>query len=409
MTKKVILVWFRNDLRVQDNEILSEAVNKADITIPVYFFDPRYFKTNDDGFQNTGILRTQFLIETVQALKHSLQELGADLLTFIGKPEDHLGTLCAKYDVTEVYHHREVAYRETQISERVEAALWEQKINLKHFIGHTLYHKEDLPIPIKDIPDNFAAFKKKVEKESFVRPTIDPIETIITHPHLEHTQIATLGELGYHEDSSLDDKRIQGGERRALQTIAQTLSLNYSEIDDYNLVSPYIAVGAVSPIFYYHEIKAAYSPNKKKKYDQLILRLMWRDYFRFMLKKYPNIFFKNHDVSTDVKNSIEVLQQWLTGQSEHPVIQDLKNQMQQIGNLPYAHREILAAYMIQHLHVNHLAGARVFEEYFLDYAPATVYGYWLHFAQKGTSLKDNLKTSWEELIKKNYKAHASIK
>ncbi|WP_082785066.1 deoxyribodipyrimidine photo-lyase [Sphingobacterium populi] len=29
--KKVVLVWFRNDLRLHDNEILLEAVQKADI------------------------------------------------------------------------------------------------------------------------------------------------------------------------------------------------------------------------------------------------------------------------------------------------------------------------------------------------------------------------------------------
>src|SRR5690606_40096471 len=79
MTKKVILVWFRNDLRIHDNEILHEAVQKGDIIIPVYFFDPRYFKLNDIGFQNTGILRTLFLIDAVTQFKSTLQKIGADL------------------------------------------------------------------------------------------------------------------------------------------------------------------------------------------------------------------------------------------------------------------------------------------------------------------------------------------
>jgi deoxyribodipyrimidine photo-lyase len=32
-----------------------------------------------------------------------------------------------------------------------------------------LYHKEDLPFPIKDIPDSFATFRKKIERDSSVR------------------------------------------------------------------------------------------------------------------------------------------------------------------------------------------------------------------------------------------------
>lgn len=407
MTKKVILVWFRNDLRIHDNEILHEAVQKGDIVIPVYFFDPRYFRTNDLGFRNTGVLRAQFLLDAVAHFKSGLQKIGADLLVFYGMPEDLIGTLCAKYDVTEVYHHREVAQWETKISERVEEALWKEKINLKHFIGHTLYHKEDLPIPIKDIPDSFNAFKKKVEKESFVRPVLPPVTNITTHPHLEATQIPTLEELGFSPDTiellSPIERLSPGGEDNALQIIKKTLSVDYNEADDYNLISPHIANGAVSPAYYYHEIKKHYQASNKKKYDRLIMRLLWRDYFRFMLKKYPNVFFKPSNPEEEISaQSRDQLKTLLGNGSNHPVIDEFIREMQTKGNLPYEYREILAAYMLQEWNIDNLTGAGFFEEHLLDYTPATTYGYWLHAAGAGTSPKDNLKTSWEALLKKNY-------
>ncbi|HLT86841.1 MAG TPA: deoxyribodipyrimidine photo-lyase [Sphingobacterium sp.] len=414
MTKKVILVWFRNDLRVHDNEILHEAVQKGDIVIPVYFFDPRYFRTNDLGFQKTGIIRAKFLLDSVAHFKFTLQEIGADLLVFHGKPEDIIGTLCAKYEVTEVYHHREVAQRETRISERVEEALWKEKINLKHFIGHTLYHKEDLPIPIRDIPDAFSSFKKKVEKESFVRPVLPAVTHITTHPHLETTQLPTLEDLGFPQTAvpSLVDIEapLQGGEEKALEIMEMTLSADYNDVNDYNLISPYIANGAVSPAFYYHKIKEHYHPSNKKKYDRLLMRLLWRDYFRFMLKKYPNIFFKPGNLDkTDSTTSADDIKALIAGGNYHPVIGELIYELQTTGNLPYEYRDILAAYMLQEWHVGHLTGASFFEEYLLDYAPATTYGYWLHFAGFGTSPKDNLKTSWEELLKKNYQTKKAVK
>lgn len=414
MTKKVILVWFRNDLRVHDNEVLHEAVQKGDIVIPVYFFDPRYFTINELGFQNTGILRAKFLLDTVVHFKSSLQKIGADLLVFHGIPEDLIGTLSAKYEVTEVYHHREVAQRETKISEHVEAALWKEKINLKHFIGHTLYHKEDLPIPIKDIPDSFSSFKKKVEKESFVRPALPPVTQITTHPHLEATRIPTLEELGFSPEAiaSLDHTANlqQGGEERALQMIEMTLSTDYNDVNDYNLISPYIAHGAVSPAFYYHKIKESYQVSNKKKYDRLIMRLLWRDYFRFMLKKHTNIFFKSEPSDEDMAVTTgDRLKALLKNGSDHPVIDKLIHEVQTKGNLPYEHRDILAAYMRQEWNVHHLTGAGFFEELLLDYAPATTYGYWLHTAGAGTSLKDNLKTSWETLLKKNHHPRKTAK
>ncbi|QBQ42058.1 deoxyribodipyrimidine photolyase [Sphingobacterium psychroaquaticum] len=409
MTKKVILVWFRNDLRIHDNEILFEAVDKGDIVIPVYFFDPRYFGKNKFDFLNTGILRAKFLIESVSHLKQSLQELGADLLVFQGKPEILIETLCAKYDITEVYHHREVSNRETEVSEQVEAALWKAQINLKHFIGHTLYHKEDLPFPIKDIPDNFNQFKKKVEKESFVRPVIPSVEHIMTHPHLEETAVPTLADLGFEETTTTPDNNewtqvLPGGEHHGRAHLARTLTETYDDIDDYNLISPYIAHGAISPAYYYHEIKKAQELHKKKRYDKLILRLLWRDYFRFMLKKHPNVFFKDYAEGETIEKSSAALKELLTSNPKDEVISELLETLKKSGNLPYEYREILAAYFLQELHINHLAGASFFEEAFIDYAPATNYGYWLHYAAFGTSSKDNLQLGWNELIKKNYRA-----
>ncbi|MBV8388676.1 MAG: deoxyribodipyrimidine photo-lyase, partial [Mucilaginibacter sp.] len=152
MSEKTILVWFRNDLRVHDNEILFEATRKADKVLPVFVFDPFYFRTTELSLLKTGNIRAKFLLESVVDLRSNLQKLGGDLIVRIGNPAEIIPQLAQQYEVCEVYHHREVAFEETQISEEVEAALWKIKLNLKHFIGHTLYHKEDLPFPIKDIP-----------------------------------------------------------------------------------------------------------------------------------------------------------------------------------------------------------------------------------------------------------------
>src|SRR5690606_866444 len=172
MDKRTILVWFRNDLRIHDNEILLRAAERSQTIVPVYCFDPRYFTDTELGTKKTGVLRAAFLRENVAALQQNLRKLGGDLIVVQGCPEELLPRIAEKYGVDEVYHHREVAHEETQISALVEAALWKLQINLRHFIGHTLYHKEDLPFPIKDIPDAFATFRKKTERESDIRPEL---------------------------------------------------------------------------------------------------------------------------------------------------------------------------------------------------------------------------------------------
>jgi deoxyribodipyrimidine photo-lyase len=145
MSERTILVWFRNDLRIHDNEILLEAIRKADKVLPVYCFDPFYFTKSESGEPKTGNFRARFLLESVADLRKNLQAHGAELIIRTGNPAEILSQLAEEYHVNEVYHHREVAYEETAISEEVETALWKMRLNLKHFIGHTLYHKKTFP------------------------------------------------------------------------------------------------------------------------------------------------------------------------------------------------------------------------------------------------------------------------
>ena len=69
------LVWFKNDLRSQDNIALKNAIANSNNTIAVYCFDPRQFKKSPFGFKKTENFRGQFLIETITDLKQQLKQM----------------------------------------------------------------------------------------------------------------------------------------------------------------------------------------------------------------------------------------------------------------------------------------------------------------------------------------------
>ena len=76
------IVWFRQDLRLHDNEALLDALKSADEVIPVYVFDPRIFKGKTKyGFPKTGSFRAKFILESVIDLRASLQAIGSDRQT----------------------------------------------------------------------------------------------------------------------------------------------------------------------------------------------------------------------------------------------------------------------------------------------------------------------------------------
>lgn len=71
-----IIFWFRNDLRLHDNEALLKATKAGNI-IPVYVFDERQFNKTSLGFKRTGAFRAKFLLESVEDLRNNLRKIGS--------------------------------------------------------------------------------------------------------------------------------------------------------------------------------------------------------------------------------------------------------------------------------------------------------------------------------------------
>ncbi len=402
MSEKTILVWFRNDLRVHDNEILLEAIKKADKILPVYCFDPFYFKQTSAGLAKTGNIRARFLLESVFDLRNNLQKLGGDLIVRMGNPAEILPQLAQHYQVSEVYHHREVAFEETEISELVESALWKMKLNLKHFIGHTLYHKEDLPFPIKDIPDSFAVFKKKVERDSDVRHCIETPQHI-SIPDIDGAgHIPTLPELGLTEP--VDDQRAlfqyHGGETAALKQLEQYISTldfnpaqkNAKHSESPSRLSAWISLGCLSQRMVYHEVMKHVNGGHSSGIP-LILELLWRDYFRFMFKKYGKQFFNAEgfkDETLDLSAEQDALfDKWKEGHTGVRYIDAAMHELNATGYISNANRQVVAAFLVNHLRADWTKGAAYFEEKLIDYSPASNRGNWAFVAGVGNDTRDN--------------------
>ncbi|WP_316795922.1 DASH family cryptochrome [Pedobacter agri] len=398
MSKK-ILVWFRNDLRLHDNEMLVEAIAKSDSILPVYILDPRQFGETKYGTLKTGNIRAEFILESVLGLRSSLKKIGGNLLIAEGNPEDIIPQLVQEYEITEVYHHREVAREETHVSTLVENALWKLRVNLKHFIGHTLYNKEDLPFPIKDIPDAFNQFKKKIERDSIIKPCFFAPDRINVAEVIDWGTLSTLEDLNLL--SQQKDQRANfefvGGEAEGLIHLQKVIVAMQQAATAKNLVlvsklSAWLAMGCLSPRKVYWEIKRMEGiPNTKAMFNHILLGLLWRDYFRFMFKKYGNTFFNPNGFGSqglvDVENELENFNKWKNGQTGFAVVDAVMTELNQTGFISNIARQTAALYLINNLEVSWVFGAAYFEEKLIDYNPASNWGNWANVAGVGNDQK----------------------
>jgi deoxyribodipyrimidine photo-lyase len=391
MESRKILVWFRNDLRLHDNEMLVEAISKSDSILPVYFFDPRHFENNADETVKEKHNRFQFLAESVIALRESLKKMGGNLLIISGTPEDHIPALAEQYELAEVYHHREVATEETTVSSNVEDLLWKLRINLKHFIGHTLYNKEDLPFPIKDIPDVFSQFKKKTERDAIVKDCFPSPE------HINFVEVEAWGELP--ECSGAFSSVPRGGEEEGIKHLQELFAAgsdiyirsskaHAAQHSFSSKLSPWLAVGSLSPRKVYWAVKEAEQKfGSNGHFTQLILGLLWRDFFRFMFKKHSVNYFR--DIVAEVtefpqtEEYLQNLQQWKDGKTGNPIVDQYMTELKHSGFITHTGRLLVATYLIYILKLNWVDGAEYFEKKLIDYSPASNWGNWAYVAGGG--------------------------
>lgn len=402
MKSKRILVWFRNDLRLHDNEMLVEAIAKSDSILPVFFFDPRYF--DEEQVTKYGFTRAKFLVESVSALRLAFQKLGGDILIVHGMPEDHFTELVERFEITEVYHHREVAPAETQVSANVEDTLWKSKVNLKHFIGHTLYNKEDLPFPIKDIPDLFSQFKKKTERDAIVKPCIETPDRI-SFVEVEHWgDIPVPGELFNKNNSEKFCGREDwiGGEEAGLNQLSTLLSpgstiymrqaAKISDRQEFNThLSAWLSLGCLSPRKVYWSVKQVeeqfgHNPNL----NHLLLGLLWRDYHRFMFKKHGASYLAEPLLRLELNSGADqedAFGSWKTGNTGHFMIDGFMKDLNETGFLSHSARILVATFLVHVLKVNWMKGAAYFEEKLVDHTTASNWGNWACIANASKDMK----------------------
>ncbi len=75
---KIVLFWFRRDLRLSDNAGLYHALKSGLPVLPIFIFDKNIL----DKIQDKNDLRVQFIHQTLAALKAELESLGSTFSVF---------------------------------------------------------------------------------------------------------------------------------------------------------------------------------------------------------------------------------------------------------------------------------------------------------------------------------------
>jgi len=399
------LIWFRNNLRTQDNSSLKKAIDNHKKVIAIFFFDPKNFKKEIFGFKKTEKFRAKFLIETITDLKENLAKLNITLLTYFDAPENKISFLVDEFSVDAIYTQKEWTTEEVETNNLIQSTL-DENINFVEDYDQFLYHPETVSKNFEKIPNVFTGFRKKLEKYVEILPEITISKVASDNLIEDSTTTPTLQELGFtdfetHRNAAFPFK---GGETEALKRLDhyffETKKVGFYKqtrngligIDYSTKFSAWLANGSLSAKTIYNKIKEyeqEFGSNQSTYW--VIFELIWRDYFKYISLKYDAKIFKIGGIlekNYEWKTNEEVVQKWINGETKDDFVNANMIELKETGWMSNRGRQNAASYFAKELLLDWRIGAAYFESLLLDYDVHSNYGNWMYVAGVGNDPRD---------------------
>lgn len=378
------IIWYGNDLRVDDHLPLEEALRHDDPIEGHYVIRPDELKENRYGVIPLGRRRLEFLKETLEDLAGSLKALDIPLYVHVGHPLDVLDPN------DRLVFQSSIGFNERRIERDVKSA-WRGEWQV--FDGFTLYPRDE--IPFERMPFLFTEFRKKIESDAAPNRLIERAYTEATSPvdfPIDHGPVET-------------DKRsafpFQGGERAGRERLAHYLNgpvRTYKEtrngfgVDDSSKLSAYLANGSLSPRRVLHELErheASHGANESTYW--LYFELLWREFFQWLALEQGKRLFRAQRIRSKEKSwrvEEDVITRWQRGETGVDFVDSFMRELNATGWMSNRGRQIVASYFAKELGQDWRYGAAYFESRLIDYDVASNYGNWAYQAGVGNDSRD---------------------
>ena len=391
------LVWFRNNMRVEDNSSLTKAINNSENVIGFINIDPKNFLSTKYGFKKTEKYRVKFLLETISDLKRQLDKLNISLIITHKDFGQSINEIINQFEVTSIYTQTEWTRDELK-----EESLIPEEINLIKDFDQFLFSPNDVRSLYDNIPRGFSNFRKKCEKYLSVNDILSIPKSLNSDNKISiDYPIPSLSDLGFkdfevHKDSVF---RFKGGETNAKNRIrnyffetrnVSTYKLTRNGLigEDYSSkFSPWLANGSVSVKYIFKSLKEYEKEVEKNDSTYwLYFELIWRDFFKYVSMQHKDKFFNKDGIYGEDKewsDDQDILLNWINGKTNEPFVNANMVELSQTGFMSNRGRQNVSNYLTKELKIDWRIGAEYFESMLIDYDVHSNYGNWLYNAGIG--------------------------
>jgi deoxyribodipyrimidine photo-lyase len=393
------LMWFRRDLRVQDNRALFEAARIAKRgVVGIWIATPGQWRNHDDAR-----CKVAFWFANVKLLAAELSGLNIPLLlrtveSYTGVPEV-LRATARDCEATALYFNKEYEVNEARRDRRVTDHLVAAGLEVESFHDRTLLPPSEPRTRQNNFYRVFTPYKRGwLDRVENTRVRVFPAPKKQAPTGIENS--TALANLPARASGSQTLTLWPAGEeeaRKRLQIFVSERVTQYDaqrdipSLDGTSQLSPYLAAGVLSPRQCFDAANRAAGTTHvplEGGPGTWCSELIWREFYTHVLFGFPRIsmhrpFLEETD-QVPWRTDEEAFAAWKSGRTGFPIVDAAMRQLARTGWMHNRLRMVSAMFLTKHLLIDWRRGEQHFMQTLIDGDLAANNGGWQWAASTGT-------------------------
>ena len=401
------LMWFRRDLRTEDNAALYHALKSCRQVWCVFVFDTDIL----DGLLERGLRadrRVEFIHRSLAELDQRLRAMGlaeriqdVGLIVRHGRARDIIADLAQVLAVQAVFANHDDEPAAHARDAHVLGALAHQGIMFHGYKDHVIFERREV---LTQAGHPFGVFTPY--KNAWLK-TLDPAFHLKPYPVDRYAAslaplkapwnvpLPSLQALGF-ETTNLSQLKIPTGAQGALQLFEDFGERidRYHETRDFPAVkgpsylSVHLRFGTIS-VRQVASVAYAMHVQGMQGASTWLSELIWRDFYHQILANYPHVVDQAFKPEYDQikfehgKHAKTLFAAWCEGRTGYPLVDAAMAQINQTGYMHNRLRMVVASFLVKDLGIDWRWGEQYFADHLIDFDVAANNGGWQWASSSG--------------------------
>ncbi|GAB5458191.1 MAG: deoxyribodipyrimidine photo-lyase [Henriciella sp.] len=386
------IVWFRRDLRIQDNPALNAATERGAPIICLYIYE------TDDTVRSLGGASLWWLDKSLKRLAEQLNALGGKLTFRRGLARETLAEVISETGAQAVYWNRRYEQSTRDIDADIKESLKHRGLTVESFNGSLVTEPWTQKTGGGKYYRVFTPFWKSVQANYTPPAPLPAPDKIITF-ELKSDRLTDWHLHPENPDWSEGFNDMwQPGEAGAANRLNDFLDGPVSDYREHRNrpdlmngtsgLSPHLAFGEISPAQIWRAVKSRIAAAEISEKDAMVFlsEVIWRDFSYVLLYHNPHLARENF--RSDFNHmpwveDAEDLEKWQRGLTGYPIVDAGMRQLWHTGWMHNRVRMIVASFLTKHLMIHWTHGEDWFWDTLVDADPASNSASWQWTAGSG--------------------------